>query len=265
VVQPGDTATRIARQYGVSLADLATTNPGTDLDHLAIGESLVIAPPDVAATTRFSPVVWPAAHYPSFAISPDGVVVRSLSPLPPAAQSGDVLPAPYHSQFDGTIWAESDCGPTTLAMALGALGVAADQLKLRDLANRQMGDDDPDNGTSWESLAYAAAQYGVATSGLNAGASYRVWTLDDLRAELAQGRPVMLLVRFWDLPDHLASSFAGDHYILALGFDPAGDLVYHDPAMRGDGSYRTIGRSQLLKAWSDPADGEVRAAMAFYR
>src|SRR5439155_18992192 len=128
-------------------------------------------PPDVAATPTRSSFTGPATLYPSFAISPDGIIVRSLSPLPPVAQSGDVIPAPYHSQLDGTVWAGGNCGPTTLAMALGALGESADQLKLRDLANRQMGDYDPDNGTSWESLAYAAAQHGVTTRGLYAGAT----------------------------------------------------------------------------------------------
>jgi hypothetical protein len=35
--------------------------------------------------------------------------------------------------------------------------------------------------------------------------------------------------------------------------------------MPGDGSYRTIGPTQPLTGWRDPADGEVRAAMALYR
>jgi hypothetical protein len=83
-------------------SDLATTNPGTDLDRLAIGESLTIAPPDAPASTDSPAVAWSSAHYRSFTISPDGIVARSLSGLPPVAQSGDVIPAPYHSQFDGT-------------------------------------------------------------------------------------------------------------------------------------------------------------------
>jgi hypothetical protein len=75
----------------------------------------------------------------------------------------------------------------------------------------------------------------------------------------------MLLVRFWDLADHLQSTFAGDHYILALGFDHDGNLIYHDSAMHGDGSNRTIGLAQLMKAWSEPSVGLLRTAIAFYR
>ena len=70
---------------------------------------------------------------------------------------------------------------------------------------------------------------------------------------------------FWRVLDHLQSTFAGDHYILALGFDTAGNLVYDDPAVVGDGSNQTVSSAQLLKAWTGTADGEVRTAMAVYR
>jgi hypothetical protein len=74
----------------------------------------------------------------------------------------------------------------------------------------------------------------------------------------------MLLVRYWDLPDHTASSYAGDHYIVALGFDANGNVVYNDSAS-SNGAHRTISPSQLLKAWSSPTVGLVRTAMAFTR
>jgi hypothetical protein len=177
-----------------------------------------------------------------------------------------IIQAPYHSQFDGSIWAETNCGPTTLAMALGALGITANQIALRQEANRQIGSSNPGNGTSWESLAYAASQNGVSTDGLMNGRAYRQWTLDDLRQELNQGRPVMLLVRYWDLPYTAGTTFAGDHYILALGFNSNGDLVYNDAAVRqGSGAKRTMSPSQLLKAWREPASGQAWTAMAFYR
>lgn len=74
-------------------------------------------------------------------------------------------------------------------MALGALDVAADQIALRGLANHQMGSKNPGNGTTWESLAYAAHQSGVSTEGLTDGGTYRKWTLDDLKSELDLGPP----------------------------------------------------------------------------
>src|SRR5205807_1972625 len=118
-----------------------------------------------------------------------------------------------------SVYAASNCGPTALAMALGALDVQTDQLTLRALASKQMGMDDPDNGTTWEALRYAAKANGVAGVGLYAGKNYRKWSIDDLKSQLSQGHPVLLLVRYWDLPDHLQSAYAGDHYVVALGFN----------------------------------------------
>ena len=248
------------------LADQSAPTRGQSVDPAPSRES-ASAPP----TTTSEPFY---PHYPSFAITPDGIVVRSLSRTPPAKVQAAVqlapqpatLQAPYHSQFDGSIYAETNCGPTALSMALGALGVTADQLTLRALANQQMGTTDPNNGTSWASLAYAAQQSGVSTKGLtnSSGKAYRRWTLDALQGELTQGHPVMLLIRYWDLPDHYGSSFAGDHYIVALGFDQGGNLVYNDPASR-NGADLKVSPSQIVKAWSDVASGLNFTAMALYR
>jgi hypothetical protein len=150
-------------------------------------------------------------------------------------------------------------------MALGALGVPVAPLALRALANEQMGTSDPNNGTSWEALAYAAKQNGVSAFGLNNGSNqaYRKWTLADLQGELAKQRPVLLLVRYRELPDHLGSSYAGDHYIVALGTN-ADNLVYNDPAS-DDGSYLEASQAQLQAAWRDPASGIGFSGMSLYR
>ncbi|HEX5416774.1 MAG TPA: hypothetical protein VFZ25_13985, partial [Chloroflexota bacterium] len=63
------------------------------------------------------------AHYPSFAIGSDGVIRRTLAPSPVLPSFQTILKAPYLSQFDGSAYAQTNCGPTSLAMALGALGV----------------------------------------------------------------------------------------------------------------------------------------------
>lgn len=273
-VQPGDTLLAIAQQDGVSVATIAALNALPNPNRLIVGETITIKPTDTVSVSvpvlTMDPLpVTPNdpyfPHFPSFTIDPNGLVVRTLSHVPLPTPPPAILSAPYFNQFDGTIWGPSNCGPTTLAMALGAVGVKADQLALRTLTDRQMGIHDPNNGTTWESLAYAAQQSGVSTDGLyKSGQSYRTWTLDDLKNELSLGRPVMLLVRYWDLPDHIGSSFAGDHYIVALGFDENGNLVYNDSAS-SNGAHRTISPSQLMKAWSEPAVGLVRTAMAFYR
>ena len=262
-VQAGDTLFAIAQQFSVPATNIASLNGLADPNQLTIGQTLTIDVPKSSGSQ--TPVsIQDGAHFPAFAIDANGDVVRSLSPVPPAPAL-HILDAPYFSQFDGTIWAESNCGPTTLSMALGALGVSIDQLKLRSLANQQMGMADPNNGTTWEALAYAARTSGAKIQGLYNGQSYRVWTMADLKNELNQGRPVVLLVRYWDLPDHADSSFAGDHYVVALGFDPGGNLVYNDPAFRGDGSDRAISPSTLTKAWTNTAVGFTRTAMALYK
>jgi uncharacterized protein YvpB len=264
-VQAGDTLLGIAQQFSVPAANIAQVNGLSDPNQLSIGQVLKINPSSSSDSSTDPANIASGAHYPSFTIDAEGNVRRSLSPFPPPPPPPTILDAPFHSQFDGTIWAESNCGPTTLSMALGALGVNADQIALRRLANAQMGISSPYNGTTWESLAYAAHVNGVKTEGLYNGQHYRSWTIDDLKNELDQGHPVVLLVRYWSLPDHYGSAFAGDHYIVALGFDQNGNLVYNDPAFYGDGSDRTISPSVLNRAWTNTAVGLVRTAMALYK
>jgi hypothetical protein len=182
------------------------------------------------------------------------------SPQPPRPR---IIATTYLSQFDGTIWGAGNCGPTSLAMVLSALKIPADPLILRHYANQEMGFADPESGTTWESLAYAAKISGATIKRLYVGKSYRTWTVDDLRAELNQGHPVLLLVRYWNLPDHGTSDYGGDHYIVAVGFDLDGNLVYNDPAFWfTSGDNRTINHDHLMKAWTNTAVGLVRTAMA---
>ncbi|HVC33083.1 MAG TPA: C39 family peptidase [Chloroflexota bacterium] len=262
-VQAGDTLVAIANQFSVPAASIASLNDLPDPNLLDIGQTLTI---DLSRTSAPAPAsLQSGAHYPSFTITDDGIVRRSLTTIPPAPPPPPMIEAPYYSQFDGTAWAESNCGPTTLSMALGALGVDVDQLTLRHDADEQMGFADPNDGTTWESLAYAANVSGVKIKGLYNGQSYQTWTIAGLKSQLSQGHPVVLLVRYWDLPDHVGSSFAGDHYIVGLGFDQDGNLVFNDPAVHGDGSDRVISQSDLEKAWTDTSVGMVRTAMALYK
>lgn len=237
-VQPGDTLSGIAQRVGVPVAQLEAINGLRNPNRILAGQLLHL---------RTSTSARPA---------------EGFGPGPATR----IIAAPYFSQFDGSIYAESNCGPTALATALGALGVRTDPITLRHLAARQMGFDNPAGGTTWESLAYAAHARGVATEGLTSGRHYRVWSIDDLKHELDQGHPVLLLVRYRSLPGHLRSSFWGDHYIVALGFDAAGQLVYDDPAMRnGAGANLRMSQGQLLQAWSSTAVRLVRTGLALRR
>jgi murein DD-endopeptidase MepM/ murein hydrolase activator NlpD len=234
-VQSGDTLFSVARQYGTSPDLIASLSGLADPNALQIGQSLTISVPDATST----------APQPS------------LIPL---------IRAPFLSQFDGSDYASSNCGPTSLSMALGSLGTSVDQMTLRHWADVQMGTNDPSNGTSWESLAYAARHFGFNVSGLYGGSAYHLWSMDDLKAQLSQGRPVLLLVRYWDLPGHESSTYPGDHYVVALGVDASGNVIYNDPAYYdASGASRVISQQRLITAWSDTEVGFVRTAMAVYR
>ena len=292
-VQTGDTLLAIAATYGVSMNSLAAANGLTDANQLAVGETLTIVTPGASAATpgqapasaQSQPSLNFAAAIPipggsltpydAFSVPGSGSGLATLpygvpalpaptDPLP--LPRAPIISAPYFSQFDGSVYAESNCGPTSLSMALGALHVSVDQLTLRHAANVQMGSSDPNIGTTWEALAYAAKVNGVSNEGLSAGNGYRSWSIDDLKNELSQGRPVILLVRYWDLPGHGQSGYAGDHYIVARGFDQNGNLVFNDPASyNAAGAGQIMTPAQLTRAWSDTSVGLVRTAMALYR
>ncbi|HEX5415869.1 MAG TPA: C39 family peptidase [Chloroflexota bacterium] len=236
-VAPGDNLTRIALRFGMSLEQLTTLNGIADPNYVWAGQLL-----------RISSVASPAA-----------ISAPAASPALPTR----LIHAPYISQFDGSVYEQSNCGPTALAMGLRALGISTDQIELRHLAAAQMGFENPDSGTTWESLAYAATRKGATTSTLRQGKQYISWSFDDLARSFDAGQPALLLVRYRWMPGHEGSDYWGDHYVLALGFDAAGNLIYHDPATRdGSGAYRTITRDALLRAWNSTSVGLVRTAMA---
>jgi LysM repeat protein len=265
-VRPGDTLSSIARQFNTSVSNLATANTLPSPNFIVAGQILTVsvAAPATAPAPEISAPS--SAHCPSFAIDDNGDVVRALAPCPPAVPPAPaILPAPYHSQFDGSIYAETNCGPTALSIALGALHISVDQISLRRLANVQMGTSDPNSGTTWEALAYAAQASGIKVTGLYQGQGrvYRNWSIDDLKNQLAQGHPVLLLVRYQDLPGNAQSPLRSDHYVVALGFDQTGNLVYDDPAYyNGAGAGRVMSLDALNRAWSNTSVGLVRTAMA---
>jgi murein DD-endopeptidase MepM/ murein hydrolase activator NlpD len=241
-VRPGDTLSGVAQEYGVSVAELARENNLSDPNLIRVGELLRIGT---------------GAGGPSGSAFTMGPNQSAMPPRRP-------IQAPYFNQFDGSPWGPSNCGPTSLATALGAVGIRAQPMELRHLADRQMHNTNPANGTTWEALAYAAHQKDARTSGLYGKRNYRIWSVDNLKAELAAGHPVILLVRYRALPGHQTSRYWGDHYIAALGFDASGNLIYDDPAAP-NGADRTMSPSQLQTAWSRTSVGLIRTAMAVER
>ena len=288
-VQDGDTLLSLANRFAVNSDEIATVNGLTDPDVLSVGQLLFFR--EVSPANPFGLTVPDRRDD----IAEDVQRMRGLTsvsgglieypPLPPSllkmiATIGSVsalqhwtaapirpsiIPAPMYSQFDSLIWSSSNCGPASLSMALGAIGISADQISLRHLANDQMGSYDPRQGMSWEALATAAHTNGAGTKGLMGGNDYRTWSAEDLKRELELGHPVLLLLRYRLLPDHATSSYSGDHYIVALGFDAQGSLVYNDPAGNvANGVRRRLTPAQLDDAWSNTWAGHVRTAMAVY-
>lgn len=225
LVKPGDTLFTIARSHQISVTDVAAINGLSDPSLLLVGQILKLPQPSLTTPGT------------------------------------SLLAAPYHSQFDGSAYAETNCGPTSLSMALGALGINVDELTVRRWANVALGTSDPNSGTTWGSLAYAARQGGATVVGPAPGTSS--WTVDEVKSQLQQGHPVLLLVRYQLLPDHLSSTFAWDHYIVALGFDASGNLIYNDPAFYTEiGAHRTISSADLTRAWTNTSEGLFQTAMA---
>jgi LysM repeat protein len=235
VVAPGETLDDIAGFYGVTVDDLMAANQVSDPRLLQIGQQLTI-PADRSATGRSGDRTASAPRY---------------------------LLVPYRSQFDGSTWGDSNCGPAALGMAMSYYGEWWSSNGIRRDVNAITGDSSVDGGSTWDSLAYAAKKRGFGVQGLYYGDGFRTWSVSDLMDSVRQGNPPILQVRFRDLPGQESSSWWGDHFIVFLGITASGDVVYHDPAFDGDvGAYRTMSQKQLMRAWGNNYAGIQFSAMA---
>jgi len=159
------------------------------------------------------------------------------------------LRVPYRSQLDGSAYAAANCGPTSVAMVLDAHGI---QVPLSEVRRRVMAIQHTPNcdecGSFIESLAGAVEQYGLKASGLqDDDGKLRRWSLDDVRAALRAGHPVVPQVKYRQLPGREDSPYSGDHYIVVTGI--LGDsFLYNDPIDDGPGYGRMIRGEQLRRA-----------------
>lgn len=170
--------------------------------------------------------------------------------------------APYRTQLDGTAWAGANCGPTSLSMALAALGIDASPGKLRPQvlnAQRLWGND---VGTLITALAQVGESYGATAVGLYEGDQIHRWTLDEIRQQLNLRRPVIVQVRYRALPGREGYSYAGDHYIVLTAALDDG-FLYNDPIDRdGLGWDRIISSKRLYEAMNATDRRYVYAAFA---
>ncbi|HEY3078481.1 MAG TPA: C39 family peptidase [Chloroflexota bacterium] len=159
------------------------------------------------------------------------------------------LDVPIRSQFDNSEYQASNCGPTSLAMVLEGFGVDVPTASLRGVANLLQGTYDRETGIALDHLAQIARQAGLRALGLRDGNGYRRWSVDEVRAQVRTGHPVITLVKMRELPDHAGSSSDTDHYVVVTGLD--GDrLLINDPALPGDrGFRRPLSHAELERAW----------------
>lgn len=205
-----------------------------------------------------------AAQDAAFSDSPDTMdagayPVQALAlDWPPAPPPSSIITVPYVTQLDGSPQARANCGPASLAMLLARFGDGTSVADIRWSVNRFMGAYWVDNGATWEALANAAETRGYQVIGLFAGAGkYRKWTVDDLVAEINRDNPVMILVRYRALPGRESSYYRYNHFVVVVGVDPDGSIVYHDPAYPDfmTGAYLRMSRQQLVAAWSSVTTG----------
>ncbi len=173
-----------------------------------------------------------------------------------ASASSTRMAVPFHTQKDGDRFQGSNCGPAVLAMVLDAFGMQRGNSELRLLTHTYQGTVGARTGTALQHVAHVAADFGLEPTGLyqqpngaypNDG--FARWTVEDIRAEVLAGRPVVPLVKFRLLPGHEDSLFRADHYVVIHGVD--GDsFLYHDPIYDSpwEGAGRWMTADQLAAA-----------------
>ncbi|HEV7662702.1 MAG TPA: LysM peptidoglycan-binding domain-containing protein [Chloroflexota bacterium] len=157
--------------------------------------------------------------------------------------------APYRSQLDGSPYAEANCGPTAVGMALDAFGMSVPARQLRAAALDAQHMYGNGVGTLITALAQVVQQNGLAAMDLRDGAgALRRWSLDDIRAHIQVGHPVIVQVRYRSLPGRGGAYYFGDHYILVTGVVGDG-FLYNDPIdIDGLGWDRVISSTTLRTA-----------------
>jgi LysM repeat protein len=173
--------------------------------------------------------------------------------------------APYRSQMDGSPYAEANCGPTAVGMAMEALGVSVAPRQVRAAALDAQHIYGNHVGTLITALAQVAQQHGLSVAGLYDGGGVHRWSLDELRAQVAQGHPVVVQVRYRSLPGRGGAYYYGDHYIVVTGVVKAG-FLYNDPMdFDGIGWDRVISADRLRTAMNASDQRYAYAAFAIGR
>jgi hypothetical protein len=187
--------------------------------------------------------------------APVRTFVRGLPQEPGAAGWLDDtllwLGVPGRSQYDGTPYQAANCGPSALGMVLEAYGLDMPTWKLRDYANYLQGTYGYDDGIALDYLAEIGHRANLRPMGLyKSGGGYRRWNVDDVRAAVLKGYPVIALTVYRLLPG--SGGYGGNinHYIVIDGL-LGDDFLYNDSAYGGGGAKAlVITPDQLEAAWA---------------
>ncbi|MBI2755926.1 MAG: LysM peptidoglycan-binding domain-containing protein [Chloroflexi bacterium] len=245
----GSTATlyRTAERDARGLQEIPVGGRLERLEGFSGGRIQVRSPGD--GKTRQAMTGWVDANAVVVGRAPAAQALPQAYPSDTAMDIAHVF-APYRSQLDGTPYAQANCGPTTIGMALEAFGISVSsrELRTRSLdAQRMWGND---LGTLITALSDVVQSYGLRTISLTtANGDLRRWTVEDIREQIRQGRPVVVQVRYRALPGRGASTFLGDHYILVTGALNDGRFLYNDSIdADGLGWDRVLTPDRLLAA-----------------
>ena len=259
VTMAGITSAPVAAAAAVVREDLYLRDgPGTQHAILALMPAGAVVAVEGAAVAGWYPL-----RYGERAGWAYGAWLALDGPGGGGTRGGAILQVPFRTQWDGSAFEWGNCGVAGIGMMMAYHGRSWPTHTLRESINAMTGNYDRKVGVDWRYLARAVEQRGFGLLGPYDGrGGYRYWTLDDLLAQTAQGRPVMLLVHYRSLPGHADDEWPGDHYILFLGLTADGNVVYHDPGLRGDaGAYRVMDQATLDYAWSNTWIGQDRTAM----
>ncbi|MDQ3439362.1 MAG: C39 family peptidase [Planctomycetota bacterium] len=162
----------------------------------------------------------------------DGSWVRDLK-IPFRGQGEDVNPPPLRPQI---------CSPTSVSMVMHHYGIdrptVENALAIYDPEYRLFG--------NWNRAVQRAG-----AMGLDAWiARYRTW--DQVKCEIAAGRPVIASIRFekGTFPGALYDETDG-HLLVIRGFTREGDVIVNDPARKLEGNGVVYKANELGQAWFD--------------
>lgn len=151
-------------------------------------------------------------------------------------------------------YTKSDCGAAVLAMMIGYTGRAVTVDEVSRATGRPAGY----ASLSFQELINAAARFNVLLT-------YAQLTLDEICADVASGKPVIVVVNYKSLPaqNRYDAKYNAGHYLLVVGYD-AECITYHDPYWQtaDRGAFRALTREDFARAYTTVAPGNTRSSHA---